>query len=98
MELILRQNRIDNVHIAWKNQYPDSKLDIRLALENLSPKTKKDVDLIIGNSSWTENKCDECGKDVEVLIQLGKYIDVDSSVAYVCKRCLRTAIKLMNSK
>lgn len=50
--------------------------------------TPEDVDRVIGNSSWTSIKCDECGKYVEEVIQVGEEPDYESCTANICKPCL----------
>ena len=52
------------------------------------------VDKIIGNSSWTNLVCSECGESVENLIQLGVDEDCFESVPVdICLKCLSQAVK-----
>lgn len=72
-----------------KRQVADEldKLDLNIA-------TTKDVGDIIGNTSWTALKCDECGEYVDALIQVGEEPDYESSTASLCKSCIRKAAEL----
>lgn len=47
------------------------------------------IDVAIGNGTWTSLKCDECGKDVKELMQIGQELDYESATANVCFDCLR---------
>ena len=62
---------------------------------NLKTCTAKDVDEAIGNKFWTAlPKCDECGRDGRITIQLGEPVDYESSTSNICKPCLLKAIEL----
>lgn len=55
----------------------------------------EDVNKAIGNTSWTDCCCDECGNTkVEQLVQLGQDEDYESSTANICFPCLKKAVKL----
>lgn len=89
----------------WKEQYyrrtdkiwsyPDKEA-IYEKLKAL-PKTATDADIraVIGNGSWTRNRCDECGEDVEVAVLLGQEPDHESATVSICPKCLRKALKLI---
>lgn len=99
MELIIRQEVVDSIPERWEAQYRGrgwAEHDaITAALKALEkPINAADAAAIIGNTSWTEFKCDECGKAVEALVQLGPRYDEGPS-AWVCKKCLRAALKLL---
>lgn len=64
---------------------------ITLDLDNCS---SEDMDSILGNSSWTRMKCDECGRKVEAFVTLGEEPDYESSTASICKECLTKALSL----
>lgn len=66
--------------------------EILLSLGN-SP-SADDVNAAIGNTSWTDCRCDECGKQVEQLVQLGQEPDYESATANICFPCLKKAVKL----
>ncbi len=59
---------------------------------DLNTCTAKEVNDIIGNESWTRmNLCDECGKQPNVLVQVGNEPDYDSHTAWLCLNCLSNA-------
>ena len=53
-----------------------------------------DVTAIIGNDSWTSLKCDECGKYVDAVVQVGEEPDYESYSAKLCKPCVYKALTL----
>lgn len=95
MELIIKEVKIKSILKRWVNQYPNDKKDIALELRRIKPTTEDEIAEIIGNRSWTENCCDECGKDVEVLVQLGREPDYESATANICLNCLQKAVKII---
>ena len=50
-----------------------------------------DVDRIIGNKSWTDNRCDECQAQADT-VQVGQPPDYESRTAYLCEPCVRRAL------
>jgi hypothetical protein len=50
-----------------------------------------DVNRVIGNDSWTDNRCNECGLSGRSVVQLGDEPDYDSSTVWVCEECLAAA-------
>lgn len=60
--------------------------------ETASP---EDVRMIIGNDSWTELSCDQCGQQVNAVIWVGQEPDYDSRTACICRKCLSEAMQLM---
>jgi DNA-directed RNA polymerase subunit M/transcription elongation factor TFIIS len=97
MELITKQDKIRTVLERWKNQYPDSKKDIAKKLEQTKPKTEDEVADIIGNRSWTTQHCYECGKDKDIILQLGEEPDYESATTYICAECLQKAVNLIKN-
>jgi hypothetical protein len=53
-----------------------------------------EIEAIIGNKSWTRNSCSECGKDFDVVIEIGQPEDYESATAYLCASCLGKALGL----
>lgn len=49
---------------------------------------------IVEDQFWTANKCGECGRDVEVTIQLGDDALYDLGSVQVCLDCLGKAAEL----
>jgi len=103
MNLITTRSRIKSVVDEWsrtygKGQYGEDKLIIleKLKLLDLNTTTAENIGCIIGNNSWTEIKCDECGKSVSCVIVLGEEPDYESATASICKKCLKKANKIIN--
>lgn len=74
--------------------YSQEKRD-KLLLLNPDTVIQDVVDDIIGNSSWTWNECNCCGKDSDVVIQLGQPLDYESRTANVCVECLQKALEMV---
>ena len=53
-----------------------------------------DVDAVIGNSSWTDVKCNECNQYGGPVVTLGEEYDYESATASICEPCLRKALAL----
>lgn len=100
MRLITIRDQIRAVPTRWRRQYqyypPESdKAEIGRKLDALDLETVSvaEIDRIIGNDSWTELKCDECEKKVDVLVRLGNdEPDYDAHLFDICAGCLRTAL------
>jgi hypothetical protein len=98
MTVIRRSDICRSVPERWAEQYRKypqhsgkSAILAALAPEEL---TKGRIDAIIGNSSWTRNQCDECGKDHEVTVRLGEQPDCDARWLDLCVACLYEAARL----
>lgn len=50
-----------------------------------------------GWPDWTDNRCDECHADRDVLIRIGDEPDYDARWVDLCADCLRKASKLAKS-
>lgn len=100
MVAITKTDKRKNVAKRWAFQYPSANRPegkekiFQQLLELKGRGTDNEIAAIIGNSSWTENKCSECGKDSETLIQLGEKPDYESVTAWICLTCLKTAVRL----
>ena len=57
--------------------------------------TEDAIGEVMGNRSWTKNKCDECGQDYDVTVQLGEEPDYESATAQICLGCLNKAVELI---
>ncbi len=55
-----------------------------------------DVDRVIGNPTWTQIVCDNCGVSVEEACDIGEKRNYESSTARVCVQCLKNALTLMD--
>jgi len=104
MKIITKQHKIDNITKSWYKQYKrymtpgGDKLEIYEKLLKLDQPTEAEIIDIIGNKSWTENYCDECGEDWEILIQIGQEPDYESRTAKICQSCLRKASDIILSR
>lgn len=69
---------------------------VRAALATLDLETcsAEDINTIIGNDSWTSNKCDECEQDCEVLLELSSY----GEHFYICAKCLEESLKMLKKE
>lgn len=61
----------------------------------LNAKTELEVSSIIGNDTWTQNKCNGCNQDCQLVVILGEPPDYESSTARICPSCLEKAVKLV---
>ena len=98
-----RVSRATGVAERWKQQYyrratkewdykGEAMYDKLVALGS-SP-TPEQVNATIGNDSWTQVTCHECGdEDVDVVVQLGDAHPEIRRTACVCIPCLRTALE-----
>lgn len=102
--IITRQTKANGVAMAWKAQYttwtPRDKektaiLDKLLALG--AHPDPDEVNLVIGNSSWTDvGTCHGCGKNnPPILIQVGQEPDYESGTADLCAECLGRAMGVL---
>ena len=95
MDKITRQMMADDAAKRWRAQYPKGHCDaskeaIYEALAALPAGTApNDVDAIIGNGSWTDLNCDECGaEDVDFVVRVGEDPDYESHTARLCGVCI----------
>jgi len=99
--------RIQEVAQRWRKVYEPfkdkdfkyngkSKQQIALELDALDPNTAtaKDVEDIIGNTTWTKLRCDECEQEVDAVVEVGEEPTYESSTARLCKGCLQKAVAL----
>lgn len=99
MEIITRNQRAFDAAGRWRELYPDDNFKTcdgpagikRKQLEVLGPSpTPNEVDAVIGNTCWTEVRCDECGSTPDdFVIQVGDEPDYDSSTVNLCADCIR---------
>ena len=102
MKLITKEGILKNLISRYKQQYPNNMIviggrwsdDIIRELELEKPLTEERANEIIGNSSWTRIRCDECNKEVQSVVMVDEEPDCESSTAMLCVSCLKKAIKL----
>ncbi len=101
MKLHTIRTRVRGVARAWHQQYgatpaPD-KAEIGRRLDALEANaTAKEVEDIIGNDTWTTLDCDECKRKVAAVVEIGDPSRDSYERRDVCKKCLRTALRLMS--
>lgn len=93
MNLHTKKHIVESVHVRWANQYPPEtcepdKKRILDKLKELTNPTEKEVIEIIGNKTWTQNFCDECGKDSDVTIWVGGHKEWNDPIK-ICPICLK---------
>lgn len=96
MELILKADIVADAPDAWARQYEDGDkqkrfITGRLAALKFHDFTAKDVDDIIGNTSWTRCECDVCGEDRPALVRVGDAPDCDARWVDICHECISKA-------
>ena len=105
MELITIRSQILEVADRWREQYAMryaddlDKMKILRELEKLDKETAtaKDVENIIGNTSWAcKQECRECKKDYDSIVELGDLPYYESSTTWICLKCLKKAIELFD--
>ena len=102
MKLITKQINVEEIALRWRYSYyrnsewyDEERKDIHAKLcAKINDKnvTEQDIADIIGNATWTEMLCQECGTSVEKLAVFGNN---DSDDVRVCKKCLERAIVKM---
>lgn len=104
MNLITIRDKIATVAERWENAYNggygwDCRNNGRAVYRQLralpAEATADDVAAIIGSSSWTELECGECGRKVDILLQLGEEPGYESATASVCLECLKKAVAMI---
>lgn len=93
-----RTELLQGVPDRWAAQYPanryGSKTDkgqIREKLYALGiwERTRERINSIIGNESWTSQRCDRCRADSDVLLEIGQEPDYDARWINICPECVR---------
>lgn len=106
--VVSRASRAAEAAEQWKNQYhadgsgwntikigrPSQDIWADLKALGSSP-DPDDVDRVIGNTCWTEARCDQCGKTHDRVVVVGQSEDYDSSTAQLCRECLVEALELL---
>jgi len=96
MKLVTKQQKIEQVYSKWAKQYKgttdQTKINITKRLKRESPKTEDEITNIIGNDSWTSNRCDSCYKDYDVLVSVIETLEVRVKL---CENCLTKALTIL---
>ena len=99
MELLTVRSQIMAIVDRRLKQYPYNKSEILIKLRalNLETATPRDIKTIIGNGSWTNLECNECGIDEkDAVMCLGEPPDYESATIYICLSCLKKALELFS--
>jgi len=83
----------DRPRFSWRTGMVSPPLNTRQIAEQLDaldPETATDeeVNVIIGNDSWTRLTCDECDEDVDAVLTVGEEPDHESHTASLCRTCV----------
>ncbi len=91
---------IRGVAERWRESYqslPESdwKFPVQAGLDALDLETASvtEVEDVIGNPSWTRQRCDVCEREVERWVRLGEEPDYESATVHVCAACLALAVE-----
>jgi hypothetical protein len=92
MEIIRRRDIIRSVRDRWTTQYGQND-EKRKALAALDLETCSAADVVaVLGTSWVENECDECQKDLPVLMRFGEEPEYDARWQDLCVDCLKKAV------
>lgn len=107
-QLIHKSELIKNIARNWKQQYwsnsgwnnvvainGKTKEQTYNQLQRLKNPTEEQITEIIGNSSWTQNECHQCGRDVLMVVEVGQEPDWESHTARLCIDCIEADLKLL---
>jgi hypothetical protein len=96
MKLISRRTRASGAASEWRAQYGRDQDGIAKRIEALGPSPEPDaVNAVIGNDTWTSCRCDECGHEVEFVVEVGEEPGYESSTATLCGECVRRAMAIV---
>lgn len=105
MTVTTERDRIRTVAERWLNQYPvDGERTLRshrtilAKLQAMDPETatSAEVEAVIGNGSWTTDRCNECKEWTHGwAIMVGDEPDYDSRTATLCLSCARKVAALL---
>lgn len=102
MHIISRKQKAAQAAEHWKITYykngewtygKDRELTYKKLLSAGKAPSYSQVNKIIGNSSWTDCKCEQCGKYKDSIVELGQPQGYDTATTRVCFVCLEDAYK-----
>ena len=101
--IVTERELIKSVVSRWDKQYGskrwgDDKLLIleRLRQLDLDTASADEINSIIGNSSWTTERCSQCGGYNLPVVVVGEVPDYESSTATLCRQCFDKAAACWN--
>jgi hypothetical protein len=105
MRLVTEREQIKKAVPAWFKQYADFRADytlpdqrkvgeIRTKLAALDPETcsREQLDAA-GLDGWGTNECDECNRNMPILLRYGSEPDYDTQWQDLCADCLRAGLE-----
>ncbi len=96
MKFISRKMRAASAAKGWRAQYGFDRDDVASRIDALGPKPDPEsVNEIIGNDTWTRCDCDECGREVEFVVEFGEYQDYALETARICEECVGRAMAIV---
>jgi len=100
MEIVNKQTKVDTIRKRWEDQYPpgrdpDKWEHVNKRLIEDPPQTCEEIDELIGNKSWTRIRCYQCDEEKDVVVRVGEEPDYESSTSWICKDCLKIALKMI---
>lgn len=105
IKLISRRNHLDDIPSRWRRTYgtwtpyadDDWKQRIQNGLDELwiGKFLPEDADRIIGNTSWTDFRCDICGENKDHLARIGEDPDYEARYVDLCRGCLTRALHVL---
>jgi hypothetical protein len=104
MKLRTEREEIRKVANRWNSQYAGShwrkdaeknEIGRRLNAMDAETATADDVAAIIGNDSWIDVRCDECGTRKQTLVHFGDEPDYEANWQFLCGDCLTAGLKLL---
>lgn len=94
MKLITKRSLIKAAHKRFTSSYMSKSYTDKMSKLDPETCTEDDIVLAVGNRTWTNLECDNCGKAVDAVVQVGQDVEYDSNVACVCLECLKKAVKI----
>lgn len=92
-----RRVYLDEKSGEWRHGGRDKQATY-MRLCELGPNPAPDeVDRVIGNGSWTECECDDCGKKCDAVADVGDPSSGEYRQGRVCLDCLREAVAALEA-
>ncbi len=107
IEVFTQRGMIRTVAARWHAQYDNyrsvnpnwSHFGVGAKLDALDVETasRDEVDAVIGNGSWTNLACNNCGeRDLPAVVQVGEKADYESATAVLCMDCAQEAVRMLD--
>ena len=101
MKVITKRTLIREIAKKWNAQFFYGPLEgdttgDKLSALDVETASVEDIVQIIGTTVWTDLSCSECGKSVDLVIQVGEEPDWETQTAYLCEACVKNTFNLLN--